>query len=286
MPVVIRRRARRAVVTVVDARATVLRSSTPSDFGVGVRIGDEVGPAGTPGVGHIVARDLELPRQPGAEVDARRPGASPTGARPEHVPAGHPGRPRRRKHRRNGGGLDADVHVEPRGRHRRPRLRQGRSCTADADGGDPRSGAPCGALGARRDRRVVVLQMTFFPDLRILGVCPISLLVRHRGRLREGAPSRRGRGFAAGLRYRPFLATPLGLSALACALVGYAIGSFQSGMLRHAAAGSSPVLGGLGGLIGGLLVVIAAWRRWSGSDRPARCGRGDRCGLRRRARRW
>ena len=48
-----------------------------------------------------------------------------------------------------------------------------------------------------------------------------------------------------------FLQTPLGLSALAYALTGYLIGILQGGLLRSAW-WVSPLLGGLGGILGGL----------------------------------
>jgi rod shape-determining protein MreD len=65
-------------------------------------------------------------------------------------------------------------------------------------------------------------------------------------------------GFVSGLAVDCFLASPLGVSALAFALVGYGVGVFQSGLLRSSR-WIAPVLGAVGGVVGGALwVVIAA----------------------------
>ena len=61
-------------------------------------------------------------------------------------------------------------------------------------------------------------------------------------------------GFANGLAIDLFLRTPLGLSALTFALLGYGVGIVQSGMLRSTP-WIVPMLGGLAGLVGGLMFI-------------------------------
>ena len=66
-------------------------------------------------------------------------------------------------------------------------------------------------------------------------------------------------GFVGGLAIDCFLSSPLGVSALAFALVGYGVGIFQSGLLRSSR-WITPILGGIGGLIGGALWVVIGGR--------------------------
>jgi rod shape-determining protein MreD len=61
-------------------------------------------------------------------------------------------------------------------------------------------------------------------------------------------------GFAMGLVLDLFLITPLGLSALSFALTGYAVGAFQSSIVRSTP-WLYPMIGGLGGLFGGLVFI-------------------------------
>ena len=63
-------------------------------------------------------------------------------------------------------------------------------------------------------------------------------------------------GFIMGLAVDLFLTTPLGLSALAFAVTGYAVGVFQSGVVRTTP-WLAPMLGGIGGLFGGLVFITA-----------------------------
>lgn len=106
---------------------------------------------------------------------------------------------------------------------------------------------------------LVVLQTTLFPELRVFGAVPDLLLVAAIAVGYERGPEAGAVfGFAGGLAIDCFLSSPLGVSALAFALVGYGVGIFQSGLLRSSR-WIAPVLGGIGGLIGGALwVVIAA----------------------------
>ena len=79
---------------------------------------------------------------------------------------------------------------------------------------------------------IVILQVTVFPHLRLFGVVPDLGL----------------------LGYDLFLETPLGLSALAYALVGYGVGIIESSLLRSPRWLPS-LLGFVGGLVGGLLII-------------------------------
>ena len=106
---------------------------------------------------------------------------------------------------------------------------------------------------------LVVLQTALFPDLRVFGAAPDLLLVAAIAVGYERGPEAGAVfGFAGGLAIDCFLSSPLGVSALAFSLVGYGVGVFQSGLLRSSR-WIAPVLGGIGGLVGGALwVVIAA----------------------------
>ncbi len=106
---------------------------------------------------------------------------------------------------------------------------------------------------------LVVLQTTVFPDLRVFGAVPDLLLVATIAvGYERGAEAGAVFGFVGGLAIDCFLSSPFGVSALAFSLVGYGVGVFQSGLLRSSR-WIAPVLGGVGGLVGGALwVVIAA----------------------------
>lgn len=106
---------------------------------------------------------------------------------------------------------------------------------------------------------LVVLQTALFPHLRVFGAAPDLLLVATAAvGYERGAEGGAVFGFASGLAIDCFLSSPLGVSALAFALVGYGVGVFQSGLLRSSR-WMAPVLGGIAGLVGGSLwVVIAA----------------------------
>jgi len=106
---------------------------------------------------------------------------------------------------------------------------------------------------------LVVLQTAVFPDLRVFGAVPDLLLVAAIAVGYERGPEAGAVfGFVGGLAVDCFLSSPFGVSALAFSLVGYGVGVFQSGLLRSSR-WIAPVLGGVGGLVGGALwVVIAA----------------------------
>jgi rod shape-determining protein MreD len=103
---------------------------------------------------------------------------------------------------------------------------------------------------------VVVLQTTLFSaGLRIFGVAPDLGLVLTVGIAYYQGPDRGAAfGFAMGLALDLFLTTPLGLSALSFALVGYGIGVVEGGLVRSSR-WIAPIMGGLGGLAGGVLFV-------------------------------
>lgn len=102
----------------------------------------------------------------------------------------------------------------------------------------------------------VLAQTAVFSRLRIDDVGPDIGLVATVGlAYREGPVAGALFGFASGLAIDLFLQTPLGLSALAYALTGYLVGVVQSGILRTSW-WASPVLGGLGGLVGGVLFAV------------------------------
>ncbi|MGZ4691373.1 MAG: rod shape-determining protein MreD [Acidimicrobiia bacterium] len=102
---------------------------------------------------------------------------------------------------------------------------------------------------------IVLVQTTILPYLRVAGVvADLGLVATVAVAYREGPETGAIFGFAAGLSMDLFLQTPLGLSALAYALTGYFIGILQGALLRSAW-WVAPVLGGLGGILGGLLFI-------------------------------
>lgn len=116
----------------------------------------------------------------------------------------------------------------------------------------------------------VLVQTTLFPSFRIAGVVPdVGLVAVVAVAYREGPDTGAVMGFGTGLLLDLFLETPVGLSALAFALTGYLVGVVQGGLIRSAR-WVAPLLGALGGLVGGLLFVavgtlagredLLAWR--------------------------
>jgi rod shape-determining protein MreD len=104
-----------------------------------------------------------------------------------------------------------------------------------------------------------ILQVTFFVDVHPLGVAPeLALLVAiHAGR--EGGADRGAvAGFAAGLLYDLELGTPLGLWALTCCLVAYAMGVLTENLHRPTGivATVSSGLASIGGVV--FFAVVAA----------------------------
>jgi rod shape-determining protein MreD len=102
---------------------------------------------------------------------------------------------------------------------------------------------------------VVLVQVTLFPHLRIAGVAPdLGLVVALAVGYRDGPEAGAVAGFVAGFGFDLFLETPLGLNALAYALVGYGVGIIEGGLLRSPRWLPS-VLGVAGGLAGGLILI-------------------------------
>ena len=62
-------------------------------------------------------------------------------------------------------------------------------------------------------------------------------------------------GFLSGLFLDLFLSSPLGLSALAQALVGFGVGTFQGAMIRESKA-MPAFLSGAAGVIGGVIFAV------------------------------
>lgn len=76
-------------------------------------------------------------------------------------------------------------------------------------------------------------QISLFSGLRVVGVAPdVMLLLAVAAGLAGGRSQGTVVGFASGLALDLFLQSPLGLSALTFSLVGYMVGSLQSGILR------------------------------------------------------
>jgi rod shape-determining protein MreD len=103
---------------------------------------------------------------------------------------------------------------------------------------------------------VVVLQTTVFSaGLRVFGVMPdLGLVLTVAVAFYIGPERGAAFGFVTGLAVDLFLKTPLGLSALSFALVGYGVGVVQGGVVRSSR-WAAPIMGALGGLAGGVLFV-------------------------------
>lgn len=103
---------------------------------------------------------------------------------------------------------------------------------------------------------LVVLQTSVFPHLRVFGAIPdLCLVATVAIAFEEGPQTGAIFGFVSGLVVDLFLASPLGLSALANSVTGYAVGVFQSGFVRESRT-MPMVLGSIGGLIGGTIFAI------------------------------
>jgi rod shape-determining protein MreD len=102
----------------------------------------------------------------------------------------------------------------------------------------------------------VVLQITVFSaGLRVFGVMPdLGLVLTVAVAFSLGPERGAVFGFVAGLAVDLFLSTPLGVSALSFALVGYGTGIVQGGLVRPSR-WTAPAMGALGGLAGGVLFV-------------------------------
>jgi rod shape-determining protein MreD len=102
---------------------------------------------------------------------------------------------------------------------------------------------------------IVLLQTAVLPYARVAGVVPdLGLVATVAIAYYEGPELGAIFGFASGLAMDLFLQTPMGLGALSFALTGYFIGVLQGALLRSAW-WVTPLLGGLGGILGGLLFI-------------------------------
>lgn len=103
---------------------------------------------------------------------------------------------------------------------------------------------------------VVVLQTTVFSaGLRVFGVMPdLGLVLTVAVAFSVGPERGAVLGFVTGLAVDLFLSTPLGVSALSFALVGYGAGIVKGGLLRPSR-WTAPTMGALAGLAGGVLFV-------------------------------
>jgi rod shape-determining protein MreD len=81
----------------------------------------------------------------------------------------------------------------------------------------------------------LVVHLSVLSRLRVLGVMPDGMLLVAVAAGIAGGPGRGAVvGFFAGMAVDVFLTTPLGLSALVFSLVGYGVGTVQTGILRSA----------------------------------------------------
>jgi rod shape-determining protein MreD len=102
----------------------------------------------------------------------------------------------------------------------------------------------------------VVLQTTLLTHFDLFDAAPgLCMLCVLAVAFEDGPESGALFGFAMGLVLDLFLITPLGLSALSFALTGYAVGAFQSSIVRTTP-WLYPMIGGLGGLFGGLVFIV------------------------------
>lgn len=79
----------------------------------------------------------------------------------------------------------------------------------------------------------VVVQLTVFVDVRVLGVAPeLLLLVSVLAGVSAGPERGATVGFAAGLLWDVWLPSPLGLAAITFAVVAFVAGSAEAGMFH------------------------------------------------------
>jgi rod shape-determining protein MreD len=102
----------------------------------------------------------------------------------------------------------------------------------------------------------LLAQTVFFPYLKVVGVLPDVMVVATVAvAVRRGAETGALFGFGAGVAIDLFLEVPIGLSALSYTVVGYAVGSIQTGLLRERW-WLVPLLGGAGSLAAGVVFVV------------------------------
>ena len=132
---------------------------------------------------------------------------------------------------------------------------------------------------------VVITQVSIFPELRLFGVVPdLGLVVALAVAWHDGPEAGAWFGFAVGLSFDLFLATPLGVSAISYALVAYALGTLRplfDGRIGWLTVG----FGFVSGLVGGTLsrAVHDSQRRRPAPATPHVGNRGQQRPLRRAA---
>jgi rod shape-determining protein MreD len=105
---------------------------------------------------------------------------------------------------------------------------------------------------------VVITQVAIFPELRLLGVVPdLGLVAALAVAWHDGPEAGAWFGFAVGLAFDLFLATPLGLSAISYALVAYTLGTIRP-MFDGRIGWLTIAFGLVGGLAGGVLFAVFA----------------------------
>lgn len=105
---------------------------------------------------------------------------------------------------------------------------------------------------------LVLLQTAVFPELRLFGVVPdVALLTAVSVAWTEGSEVGAWFGFLGGLAVDFVVSTPLGITAMAYAIVGYSVG-----LLHHTYERQVPLLtvllGAVAGWVAGLIFVIVA----------------------------
>lgn len=96
------------------------------------------------------------------------------------------------------------------------------------------------------------------PEVRIFGasadlVLVVVLAVAYNTDPETGAVT----GFAGGFLLDLFLRTPLGVSALTFAVVGYGVAALRGAIIREGR-GMAPLVAGVGGFVGGGLYLVLA----------------------------
>ena len=116
----------------------------------------------------------------------------------------------------------------------------------------------------------LVLHTTVFPQMRVFGVAAeVLLLVAVVAGVEAGAERGATIGFVAGLLGDLFVQTPFGLSALAFALVAYAVGSIQGTILRATRwipIVASAVASGIGMVVVAVMGAVVGQSHMIGSD--------------------
>lgn len=105
---------------------------------------------------------------------------------------------------------------------------------------------------------VVVTQVAIFPQLRLFDVVPdLGLVAALAVAWHDGPEAGAWFGFAVGLGFDLFLTTPVGVSAIAYALVAYGLGVIRP--LFDGRVGPLTIaFGFVGGLVGGTLFAVFA----------------------------